>query len=162
LNLFNTYDLQPNPYEPSKVNFLLILNYFECPLSCGFAINHWAEEAKSDLDSQDPVSRTGMFITRLILTVDLIYPLQQCCFAHIGIAALFGSHLNIPIIVCTLSQVLYQDRLKLNHFSFGLDIVTFLKGGVGAGSGLSDPACRLPTSGILGGWLIQLLRLQTI
>jgi hypothetical protein len=30
LNLFNAYDLQPNPYEPSKVDFVAILMYCEC------------------------------------------------------------------------------------------------------------------------------------
>jgi hypothetical protein len=45
------------------------------PLSCGIAIDHRAEEAKSDLDAQNSVLGACMLITLHVHTVDLIYPL---------------------------------------------------------------------------------------
>jgi hypothetical protein len=83
------------------------------PLSCGIAIDHQAEEAKPDLDAQNSVPGACMLITLLVHTVDLIYSLYQCFFAHIGVADSIGRPLDILIIVCTLGQVLYQDGLKL-------------------------------------------------
>jgi hypothetical protein len=61
------------------------------------------------------------------------------------VAASIGRPLDIPIIIRTLGQVLYQDGLKLIRFSFGPDIVTFLEGGaaMGAGAGVPDPGMQV-------------------
>jgi hypothetical protein len=104
-NLFNAYDLQVNPLTKDKIRSQDVVNYCEAR----FRVALQAKEIRegSEVDVQNSVPGDGNFYSTL-LALTLIVFLQELCFSHIGVAAAIGQPLNIPVIVRSLGQDLYQ------------------------------------------------------
>lgn len=139
INLFNAYDLQPNPYTPAVIDIQAVVNYCEARFRAALQeMLNAPEEHQSWMLKTLFRELVSLFCFRFHQSHSS-FCLQECCLSHIGVAATIGRSVNIPIIIRTLGHELYQSGYQpFSHFKLGTDFLTYLDGDL-SGAGRSDP-----------------------